>query len=113
LLTTTTTLLLVLLRWVNVVLLEDLNDKGFKGDELPVKPGFARNFLIPGRKAVYATPVNKEKYVIEKTVSSREEEEGGGTGVVVRGGRGIVVVVVVVAVVVVGGGGGGGRGVVC
>jgi large subunit ribosomal protein L9 len=50
------------------VLLEDLTVKGFLGDEILVKPGFARNFLIPTKKAVYATPDNRQKYIITKTV---------------------------------------------
>lgn len=56
-------------RGVNVVLLQDLGERGFLGDEVVVKPGYARNFLIPTKKAVYATPVNKDKHLIERTVS--------------------------------------------
>lgn len=39
------------------------------GDEVIVKPGFARNHLIPSKKAVYATPNNQTQHIIEKTVS--------------------------------------------
>lgn len=40
------------------------------GDEVVVKPGFARNHLIPSKKAVYATPNNQTQHIIEKTVST-------------------------------------------
>ena len=35
---------------MNVILLERLNNLGDLGDEVSVKPGFARNFLIPQQK---------------------------------------------------------------
>lgn len=37
-----------------ILLLEDVNDLGRKGDIQNVKPGFARNFLFPKGKAVIA-----------------------------------------------------------
>ncbi|MBJ7449991.1 MAG: 50S ribosomal protein L9 [Parachlamydiales bacterium] len=37
-----------------LLLLEDVDDLGRSGDLVNVKPGFARNFLIPQRKAVMA-----------------------------------------------------------
>lgn len=48
-------------RWgsVRLIALEDLpHARGYKGDVLTVKAGYARNFLIPHKKAVYATPQN-------------------------------------------------------
>ena len=53
-------------RRVNVVLLEHLHRTGFEGQEVEVAPGYARNYLIPQKKAVYATEENKEKYIIER-----------------------------------------------
>ena len=35
---------------MNVILLERVNNLGDLGDEVSVKPGFARNFLIPNSK---------------------------------------------------------------
>lgn len=52
---------------MNVVLLEDLAVRGFLGEEVQVKPGFARNFLVPNHKAVYATPENKERFIVQRT----------------------------------------------
>ena len=43
---------------MQVILLEKLQKLGGLGDEVRVKPGFARNFLIPQGKAVAATPEN-------------------------------------------------------
>lgn len=56
---------------VNVVLLEDLAFRGFAGEEVAVKPGYARNFLIPGRKAVYATHDNKLQHVVMRSNEER------------------------------------------
>src|SRR5690349_17723137 len=39
-----------------LLLLQDVDDLGRSGDVVSVKPGFARNFLIPQKKAVVATP---------------------------------------------------------
>jgi large subunit ribosomal protein L9 len=40
---------------MKVILREDVEDVGNIGDVLEVAPGFARNYLIPGNKAVEAT----------------------------------------------------------
>ena len=53
-------------RRINVVLLEHLNRTGFEGQEVEVAPGYARNYLIPQRKAVYATEENRDKYIIQR-----------------------------------------------
>ena len=47
---------------MNVILLERLNNLGDLGDEVSVKPGFARNFLIPQQKAVQANAANREVF---------------------------------------------------
>ncbi|HEX7038007.1 MAG TPA: 50S ribosomal protein L9 [Pseudomonadales bacterium] len=44
---------------MNVILLERIGKLGDLGDEVAVKPGYARNFLIPQGKAVRATPENR------------------------------------------------------
>ncbi len=44
---------------MNVILLERVNNLGDLGDEIAVKPGFARNFLIPQGKAVQANEDNR------------------------------------------------------
>ncbi len=44
---------------MNVILLERIGNLGDLGDEVVVKPGFARNYLIPQGKAVRATSENR------------------------------------------------------
>ena len=56
---------------VSVVLTEPMEHLGFHGQEVSVKAGFARNYLIPQRKAVYATPENVKVYKLNKPVRSR------------------------------------------
>jgi large subunit ribosomal protein L9 len=43
---------------MKIVLLEQVEKVGSAGDQVEVANGFARNFLIPARKAVAATPAN-------------------------------------------------------
>ena len=47
---------------MKVILLERVNNLGDLGDEVSVKPGFARNFLIPNSKAVQANKANREYF---------------------------------------------------
>ena len=44
---------------MNVILLEKVNNLGDLGDEVSVKAGFARNFLLPKKKAVQANDANR------------------------------------------------------
>ena len=50
---------------MNIILLEKIKKLGNIGDEVTVKSGYARNFLIPNKKALYSTPENR-KYFEEK-----------------------------------------------
>ncbi len=47
---------------MNVILLEPLGSLGDLGDEVSVKAGFARNFLLPQGKAVRATDENRQVF---------------------------------------------------
>ena len=67
---------------MNVILLERLNNLGDLGDEVSVKPGFARNFLIPQQKAVQANAANREIFEgrraeLEKNANERLGEAQG------------------------------------
>ena len=44
---------------MNVILLDRIGNLGDLGEEVTVRPGFARNFLIPKGKAVRATAENR------------------------------------------------------
>jgi large subunit ribosomal protein L9 len=47
---------------VEVILLEKMRNLGVLGDRVKVSPGYARNYLIPQGKAVYANDVNLAKF---------------------------------------------------
>ena len=53
---------------VQVILREDVAALGHAGDLVKVKPGFARNFLIPQGKAVVATEASKRELEHQKRV---------------------------------------------
>lgn len=44
---------------MNIILNKDLPSLGYKGDEVSVKPGYARNYLIPKGLAVIANNSNR------------------------------------------------------
>jgi len=45
---------------MEIILKEDVINLGYKGDILNVKAGYGRNFLIPTKKAILATPSAKK-----------------------------------------------------
>lgn len=47
---------------MEVILLQNVRNLGTLGEKVKVKPGFARNFLIPQSKAVFASKANLEKF---------------------------------------------------
>ncbi len=47
---------------MEIILLEKIDNVGRIGDKVNVKPGFARNYLIPQGKATLATPENIAKF---------------------------------------------------
>lgn len=47
---------------MNVILLEPIGNLGGLGQEVSVKPGFARNYLLPQGKAVRATEDNRRVF---------------------------------------------------
>lgn len=54
---------------IHVVLTEDLSNLGKSGELVRVRPGFARNYLIPRGLAVSATEENKSRIEHEKKVA--------------------------------------------
>ncbi|MDC3063828.1 50S ribosomal protein L9, partial [Alphaproteobacteria bacterium] len=59
---------------MNIILLEKIKKLGDIGDEVTVKSGYARNFLVPNKKALYATPENR-KYFEEKKTEIKTQNE--------------------------------------
>jgi large subunit ribosomal protein L9 len=47
---------------MNIILLEKINNLGALGEQVKVKSGYGRNFLIPQGKAIPATAANVEKF---------------------------------------------------
>lgn len=47
---------------MQIILLEKVHNLGSLGDHVKVKPGYARNFLIPTQKAVPATEQHKARF---------------------------------------------------
>jgi large subunit ribosomal protein L9 len=47
---------------MEVILLQKIANLGDIGDRVRVKPGFGRNYLLPGGKATLATPANIAKF---------------------------------------------------
>ena len=52
---------------MQVILLERVEKLGQMGDEVKVKDGFARNFLLPQKKALRATKANREYFQGQKS----------------------------------------------
>jgi large subunit ribosomal protein L9 len=51
---------------MQVILMEDVRGIGRRGEVVRVKPGFARNYLIPQGRGLMATPANLKYYEAQK-----------------------------------------------
>ena len=60
---------------MDVILLENIQNLGGLGDLVSVKPGYARNFLIPYGKAVWATDGARVKVDERRVQLAKLEEE--------------------------------------
>tara|TARA_B100001121_G_C18213235_1_gene400166 strand:- start:23 stop:481 length:459 start_codon:yes stop_codon:yes gene_type:complete len=60
---------------MKVILLENLKKIGSIGEIIDVKRGFARNFLIANKKALYASKVNVSRVEKIKTELSKKDNE--------------------------------------
>lgn len=72
---------------MDVILLERIEKLGQMGDVVKVKPGFARNYLLPQKKALRATKANMEVFESQRTqleaenLKRKEEAEAAATKV--------------------------------
>lgn len=70
------------MRSVQVILSEDVPNLGDAGELVSVKPGFARNYLLPLGKAIVATEASKrqlehqQRVIAEKVARERKLLEG-------------------------------------
>lgn len=58
---------------MEVILREDIDKLGSRGDVVKVAPGYARNYLLPQRLAVPATEANKKIVEQERQAALRRE----------------------------------------
>jgi len=63
---------------MEVILREDIEKLGSRGEVVKVAPGYARNFLIPKRLAVAATESNKKIVEQERQAHLRREAKAQG-----------------------------------
>ena len=60
---------------MDVILLEKVRNLGNLGEQVRVKPGYGRNFLIPNGKAVSATKQNIEKFEARRAELERTQAD--------------------------------------
>lgn len=64
---------------MQVILLERVEKLGTIGDEVTVKNGYARNFLIPQGKALLATEKNRRRFEAEREVIEQRNADARAT----------------------------------
>ena len=60
---------------MNIILLERVRNLGDLGAEVSVRPGYARNFLIPQGKAARATKENRERFEVQRAELEKGAQE--------------------------------------
>ena len=61
---------------MELLLKEDVENLGARGDLVKVKPGYGRNYLLPRGLAIQATPGNKKRIELQrKTILKKEAVE--------------------------------------
>lgn len=60
---------------MDIILKQDVNNLGYKDDIVTVKPGYARNFLIPQGMAILATERNRKILAEELRQRAHKEEK--------------------------------------
>lgn len=63
---------------MEIILLERIEKLGQMGDTVRVKDGYARNFLLPQKKALLATSENKTRFETEKEALQRINDDKRG-----------------------------------
>lgn len=67
---------------MNVILLEKVHKLGDLGDQVRVKPGYGRNYLIPGGKAVPATPDNIARFERRRAELQQRQQQARASAAV-------------------------------
>jgi len=63
---------------MQVILRQQMDNLGNPGDVVDVKPGYARNYLIPKGLAYEATPGNLKRIAAEQASAAKREQEALG-----------------------------------
>ncbi len=63
---------------MEVILLEKIHKLGDLGQQVKVKSGYGRNYLIPTGKAISATAENVEKFEAQRTELEKAQAEASG-----------------------------------
>jgi large subunit ribosomal protein L9 len=80
---------------MKVILLERIGRTGSIGDEVSVKDGFARNFLLPQGKALRATATNRQKFEAERVhIEKRNDDRKNAAAGIAEGLNGREVVII-------------------
>jgi large subunit ribosomal protein L9 len=80
---------------MKVILLERVGKSGHIGDEVTVKDGFARNFLLPQHKALRATEANRKRFESERaSIEKRNAERRDAAAGIASGLNGQTVVII-------------------
>ena len=80
---------------MKVILLERTGKHGHIGDEVTVKDGYARNFLLPQGKALRATEANRKKFESERAnIEKRNAERREAAAGIASGLNGKTVVII-------------------
>lgn len=80
---------------MQVILLERIERLGNMGDVVNVKPGFARNFLLPKKKALRATDENRAHFERQRAaLEAMNKERREAAGVVAQKIHGISVLLI-------------------
>ena len=80
---------------MKVILLERIGKHGHIGDEVSVKDGFARNYLLPTGRALRATEANRKRFERDKVdIEKRNQERREAAAGIASGLNGKTVVII-------------------
>ena len=80
---------------MKVILLERVGKHGHIGDEVTVKDGYARNFLLPQQKALRATEANRARFERDRAqIEKRNQERREAAAGIAQGLNGASVVII-------------------
>ncbi|MDO8361078.1 MAG: 50S ribosomal protein L9 [Devosia sp.] len=80
---------------MKVILLERVGKSGHIGDEVVVKDGYARNYLLPQHKALRATEANRKKFAVDRvSIEKRKAERRDAAAGIAAGLNGRTVVII-------------------